>query len=162
MGDAVGGDAMLKTLVYSGKPNYGFGAIAVMVKPSLYFLREPCQALSFVPPSRRTPPLFSAWRTFGTPEVGQGGGAGTTRQPQQSKENHNSKVFFFYKSTRSPPGLGSSNSKYPSQPRIISEPKAHPFFERTASRQVGVTKFKLFFSSLGVPSRRFVSTGGGI
>ena len=96
MGDAVGGDAMLKTLVYSGKPNYGFGSIAVMVKPSLYFLREPCQALSFVPPSRRTPPLFSAWRTFGTPEVGQGGGAGTTRQPQQSKENHNSKVFFFF------------------------------------------------------------------
>ena len=27
-------DAMLKTLVYSGKPNYGFGSIAGMVKPS--------------------------------------------------------------------------------------------------------------------------------
>ena len=33
---AVGDDAMLKTLFDSGKPNYGFGSIAGMVKPSLY------------------------------------------------------------------------------------------------------------------------------
>ena len=33
---AVGDDAMLKTPVDSGKPNYGFGSIAGMVKPSLY------------------------------------------------------------------------------------------------------------------------------
>lgn len=30
-------DAMLKTLFDSAKSNYGFGSIAGMVKPSLYF-----------------------------------------------------------------------------------------------------------------------------
>ena len=58
---AVGDDAMLKTLVYSGKPNYGFGSIAVMVKPSLYFLREPCQFTMILyrgcHPDRRPLPL---------------------------------------------------------------------------------------------------------
>ena len=38
---------MVKTLLDSSKPNYGFGSIAVMVKPSLYF----CSAL-FANPAR--------------------------------------------------------------------------------------------------------------
>ena len=158
-----------------------------MVKPTLHFLREPCQALSlsksyqFIlqtllqillqrtdrrsgrsmwtyceriieigiharapkgagrgeggPPHHRLagpPPCLSledlGSSEFGTPEVGQGGGAGTTRQPQQYKENHPIKVFFFYKWPVALPGWGLQIQNIPPNPELSPSRKlTRPF-----------------------------------